>query len=165
MIEHRARRDDRIARLGSAGARRRTVAAPYALPAGFTALLLIGAAAAATRGVLSVGLVLVLAAVVVTLVASIAEPGAALFLTLAGWFAVAGFSGPPYAQLKLTWATGIRTAVVLGCCCAAGFVVGMGVRRLASSFTLWIVDASDRDRLIEAEAQAEAWLESAAPDG
>ena len=74
-------------------------------------------------------------------------------------------AAPPYAQLKLTWATGTRAAVVLACCCLAGFAVGAGVRRLASSFTLWIVDASDRDRLIEAEAQAEAWLESAAPDG
>lgn len=151
MVEHRVRR--------------RTVAAPYALPAGFTALLLIGAIAAVTLGVLSPGWVLVLAAVVVTLVASIAELGAALFLTLAGWFAVAGFSAPPYAQLKLTWDSGIRAAIVLGCCCVAGCAVGMGVRWVASSFTLWIVDASDRDRLIEAEAQAEAWLESAAPDG
>jgi two-component system sensor histidine kinase KdpD len=146
-------------------ARRRTLAAPYALPAGFTALLLIGAVAAATHGVLSTGWVLGLAAVVVTLVATIAEPGAALFITLAGWFAVAGFSAPPYAQLKLTWAAGIRAAVVLGCCCLAGFAFGMGVRWLASSVTLWIVDESDRDRLIEAEAQAEVWLESAAPDG
>jgi len=165
MLEHRARRDDSAVRQASARARRRTVAAPYALPAGFTALLLIGAIAAATHGGLSAGWVLVLAAIVVTLVASMAEPGAALFLTLAGWLAVAGFSAPPYAQLKLTPASGIKSAVVLGCCWLAGFAVGMGVRRLASSYTLWIVDASDRDRLIEAEAQAEAWLESAAPDG
>src|SRR5215472_9546816 len=164
MLEHRARRDDSAATQGSAGVRR-TVAAPYALPAGFTALLLIGAIAAATHGGLSAGWVLVLAAIVVTLVASMAEPGAALFLTLAGWLAVAGFSAPPYAELKLTLATGIKSAALLGCCWLAGFAVGMGVRRLASSFTLWIVDASDRDRLIEAEAQAEAWLESAAPDG
>jgi two-component system sensor histidine kinase KdpD len=165
MLEQRARRDDSAAVAGSAVVRRRTVAAPYALPAGFTALLLIGAIAAATHGGLSAGWVLLLVAVVVTLVASIAEPGAALFLTLAGWFAVAGFSAPPYAQLKLTLATGIKSAALLGCCWLIGFAVGLGVRRLASSFTLWIVDASDRDRLIEAEAQAEAWLESAAPDG
>ncbi|HWF79058.1 MAG TPA: DUF4118 domain-containing protein [Streptosporangiaceae bacterium] len=152
-------------RQGSGGARRRTVAAPYVLPAGFTALLLIGAIAAATHGVLSAGWVLGLAAVAVTLVASIAESGAALFLTLAAWFAVAGFSAPPYAELKLTWFTGTRAALVLGCCFLAGFGIGMGVRRLTSSVTLWIVDASDRDRLIEAEAQAEAWLESAALDG
>jgi len=154
MVEHQGR-----------GARQRTVAAPYALPAGFTALLLIGAVAAATHGLVSAGWVLALVAVVVAAVASIAEPAAALFLALAGWFAVAGFSAPPYAQLKLTWATGIRSAVVLGCCYLAGFTVGMGVRWLASSVTLWIVDESDRDRLIEAEAQAAVWLESAAPDG
>jgi two-component system sensor histidine kinase KdpD len=150
---------------GTSAARRRTVAAPYALPAGFAAMLVIGAIAAATRGSLSAGWVLVLTGVVVAVVAAIAEAGAALFVTLAAWFVVAGFSAPPYAQLKLTWTSGSRTAIVVSCCCLAGFAVGMGVRRLSSSFTLWIVDASDRDRLIEAEAQAEAWLESAAPDG
>ena len=165
MVEHRARQEDSVARPRSRGARRRTVAAPYALPVGFTALLVIGAIAAATHGVLSAGWVLLLVAVVVTLVASIAEPGTGLFVTLVGWLAVAGFSAPPYAQLKLTLAGGAAAAVVLGGCWLAGFAGGTGVRWLASSFTLWIVDAADRDRLIEAEAQAEAWLEAAAPDG
>jgi len=145
--------------------RRRALGAPYALPAAFAALLLIGAIAAGTHGELSPGWVLALAAVVTGAVAAVAEPGAALFVAVAAWLTTAGFSGPPYAQLRVTWAAGGRTALLLASCCVAGLALGMGVRRLASSFTLWIVEDSDRDRLIEAEAQAAAWLESAAPDG
>ena len=146
-------------------ARRRALGAPYALPAGFTALLVIGAVAAGTHGALSAGWVLALAAAVVAAAAAVAEPGAALFVAAAGWFTTAGFSGPPYAQLRVTWVAGARAALVLAGCGLAGFAVGMGVRRLASSFTLWIVEDADRDRRIEAEAQAAAWMESAAPDG
>ena len=147
------------------GVKRRGLAAPYALPAGVTALLLTGAFAAAAHGVVSAGWVLLIVAVIVSVVAVIAEPGAALFVTLAGWFTTAGFSRPPYAQLQVSWASGSRSALVLGCCGLAGIAVGLGVRRLASGFTLWIVDASDRDMLIEAQAQAEAWMESADPNG
>ena len=147
------------------GVKRRGLAAPYALPTGVTALLLTGAFAAAAHGVVSAGWVLLIVAVIVSVVAVIAEPGAALFVTLAGWFTTAGFSRPPYAQLQVSWASGSRSALVLGCCGLAGIAVGLGVRRLASGFTLWIVDASDRDMLIEAEAQAEAWMESADPNG
>jgi signal transduction histidine kinase len=145
--------------------RRRGLAAPYALPAGSAALLLTGAVAAATHGTVSAGWVLLIVAVIVSAVALVAEPGAALFVALAGWLTTAGFSGPPYAQLRVTWASGSRSALVLGCCGLAGIAVGLGVRRLASSFTLFVVDASDRDKLIEAQAQAEAWLESADPNG
>ncbi len=84
---------------------------------------------------------------------------------MAGWLTTAGFSAPPYAQLQVTPLAGVRAAGLLAGCALAGFGVGRGVRRLSSSFTLWIVDGSDRDRAIEAEAQAEAWLESAAPGG
>ena len=127
--------------------------------------MLTGAFAAAAHGVVSAGWVLLIVAVIVSVVAVIAEPGAALFVTLAGWFTTAGFSRPPYAQLQVSWASGSRSALVLGCCGLAGIAVGLGVRRLASGFTLWIVDASDRDMLIEAQAQAEAWMESADPNG
>jgi signal transduction histidine kinase len=144
---------------------RRGLTAPYALPAGCGALLLTGALAASTHGAVSAGWVLLVVAVIVSVVALIAEPGAALFVTLAGWLTTAGFSAPPYAQLKLTWASGSRSALVLGCCGLAGIAVGSGVRWLASGFTLFVVDASDRDELIEAQAQAEAWMESADPDG
>ena len=60
------------------GVKRRGLAAPYALPAGVTALLLTGAFAAAAHGVVSAGWVLLIVAVIVSVVAVIAEPGAAL---------------------------------------------------------------------------------------
>ncbi len=141
------------------------MAAPYALPAGCAALLLTGALAAASHGAVSAGWVLLIVAVIVSAVALVAEPGAAAFVTLAGWLTTAGFSRPPYAELRVTWATGSRSALVLGCCGLVGIAVGLGVRKFASSFTLFVVDASDRDKLIEAQAQAEAWMESADPDG
>src|SRR5580692_2479706 len=94
----------------SQAARRRTVTAPYALPAGCGILLLIGAIAAATHGALSAGWVLVLAAIVVGVVGLVAEPGVTLFVAVAAWFATAGFSAPPYAQLHVTWLGGARTA-------------------------------------------------------
>jgi signal transduction histidine kinase len=160
----------RAGRAGQQNLRRRGLAAPYALPVGAAALLVTGAVAAAAHGAVSAGWVLLVVAVIVSAVALIAEPGAALFVVLAGWLTTAGFSGPPYAQLRVTWASGSRSALVLGCCALAGVAVGSGVRRLTSSFTLFVVtasdqDPSDRNRLIEARAQAEAWIESADPDG
>jgi len=165
---HLAQRQHRPA--GQQNLGRRGLAAPYALPVGAAALLVTGAVAAAAHGAVSAGWVLLVVAVIVSAVALIAEPGAALFVVLAGWLTTAGFSGPPYAQLRVTWASGSRSALVLGCCALAGIAVGSGVRRLTSSFTLFVVtasdeDPSDRDRLIEARAQAEAWIESADPDG
>ncbi len=118
---------------------RRGLAAVYALPSGLAALLVTGAFAAATRGALSAGWVLALAVIVVTAVALIAEPGAALFVAAGGWLAIAGFSAPPYAQLRITPGSGARNALILAGCALAGLAVGAGMRRASSSFTLWIV--------------------------
>jgi signal transduction histidine kinase len=122
--------------------RRRGLAAPLALPAGFGALLVIGAAAAASHGGLSAGWVLVLAAVVVTAGAAVAEPSVAPVLGVIGWLTVAGFSRAPYAQLHLTGSDAGRAAAVIAACTAAGVAGGVVVRHLAASFTLWIVDVS-----------------------
>ncbi len=93
--------------------RPRGIAAYYALPAGCSALLLVGAIAAASHGGVSGGWVLALAAIVVVATGLSAEPGATLFVAAAGWLTVAGFSRSPYAQLKLTWHLGARAALVL----------------------------------------------------
>jgi two-component system sensor histidine kinase KdpD len=120
--------------------RRRGLAAPLALPAGFAALLLVGAVAAA--GHASGGLVLVVAAVIVAVGSAVAEPAASAVLAVIGWLTVCGFSRAPYARLQLTgWPAG-RAALVVAACCLAGIVVGAAVRRGLSSFTLWIVDVS-----------------------
>ena len=68
---------------------RRGLAAPLALPAGFAALLVIGAAAAMLHGRLPGGAVLVLAAVVVGAGSLIAEPAVAPFLAGIGWLTAA----------------------------------------------------------------------------
>jgi two-component system, OmpR family, sensor histidine kinase KdpD len=126
--------------------RRRGVAAHYALPAGCSALLLTGAIAAASHGVVSGGWVLLLAAIIVTAAGLIAEPGATLFVVAAGWLTVAGFSRPPYAKLQVTWLLGAQAALVLSLAALAGTAVGMVMRRLASSFTLGYVEVRGDDR-------------------
>jgi len=120
--------------------RRRGLAAPLALPAGFAALLAVGALAAATGGRVDATGVLVLAAVIVTAGSFVAEPAVAPLLGAIGWLTVVGFSRAPYAQLHPTGALAARAAIVIG----AGTLIGVGtgalMRRIASSFTLWIVD-------------------------
>src|SRR5215831_5942109 len=115
--------------------RRRRLAAPLALPAGFGALLVVGAAAAGTRGAVSAGWVLVLAAAIV-----LAVPAVAPLLGVIAWLTVIGFSRPPYAQLRLNGSHAGLAALVIGCCVVAGVGAGVVVRWLASSVTLWIVD-------------------------
>jgi two-component system, OmpR family, sensor histidine kinase KdpD len=123
--------------------RRRGLAAPLALPAGFAALLVIGAAAAGSHGRVDATWVLILAAVIVTAGSAVAEPAVAPLLGAIGWLTVVGFSRAPYAQLHPTGPAAARAAITIGACCLAGVVTGAGVRRLASSFTLWIVDVPD----------------------
>ncbi len=147
--------------------RRRTVSAPYALPAGCGILLLIGAIAAATHGLLSSGWVLVLAAIVVAVVGLLAEPGVTLFVAMAAWFTTAGFSSPPYAQLHVTWLGGARAALVLAGCALCGLALrglalrglalrglalGAGMRSWSSSYTLYFVDVPGADHADEFSA-------------
>ena len=122
--------------------RARRLAAHYALPVACTALLVVGAIAAASHGGVSAGWVLILAAAVVTAVGLVAEPGATLFVAGAGWLTVAGFSAPPYAQLQVTWQAGARAALVLSLAGLAGTGIGWAVRALAVSVTLG--DVNDR---------------------
>jgi two-component system, OmpR family, sensor histidine kinase KdpD len=127
-------------------ARRRGLAAPLALPAGFAALLVVGALAAATGGAVDATWVLILAAVIVAAGSLVAEPAVAPLLGAIGWLTVVGFSRAPYAQLHVTGAAAGRAAITMCACSLAGAAAGAGVRRLASSFTLWIVDVPDDGR-------------------
>jgi two-component system sensor histidine kinase KdpD len=115
---------------------------------------LTGAIAAGSHGGLSAGWVLALCAVIVTATGVIAEPGATLFVAAAGWLTTAAFSAAPYAQLKVSWPLGARAALVLGAGAAAGIGAGMLMRRLSSSFTLWIVDLSDDAQLAAPRREA-----------
>ena len=101
---------------------------------------MIGAVAAALHGGFPATAVLAAAGAVVAVVAAVAEPLAAPVLGLMGWFTAAGFSRPPYAQLRLADPAGLHAAVVMGACAVAGVAAGVLMRGLASSFRLWIVD-------------------------
>src|SRR5579871_1447404 len=115
--------------------RRRGLSAPLAVPAGFGALLVVGAIAAATHGALSAGWVLVLAAVIVGVGSAVAEPAVAPLLGGIGWLTVAGFSRPPYAQLQFSGSAGLRAGLIIAACTVGGAACGAMMRRLASGFT------------------------------
>ncbi len=117
----------------------RGLAAHVALPAGFTGLLLTGALAAGLGGRLPATGVLILAAAVVLAISVVAEPLVAPVLGVIGWLTVAGFSHPPYAQLRMTGPVAVRAAVTMAICVLAGAGIGLMVRWLASSFRLGIV--------------------------
>ena len=117
----------------------RGLAAHFALPAGFTALLVTGALAAGLGGRLPATGVLILAAVVVFAISAVAEPLAAPALGVIGWLTVVGFSRPPYAQLRMTGPVAARAAVTMAVCVLAGAGLGLIVRWLAKSFRLGIV--------------------------
>jgi signal transduction histidine kinase len=127
---------------GFGSRRRRGLAAPFALPAGFAAMLVLGAFAAALHGRLPAGAVLALAAVVVAVGSMVAEPAVAPLLAAIGWLTAVGFSGPPYGQLRPTGPLAVHAVAVMAACAVAGAAIGLIVRRIASSYTLWIVDVA-----------------------
>ncbi|HSR85388.1 MAG TPA: DUF4118 domain-containing protein [Streptosporangiaceae bacterium] len=126
--------------------RRRGLAAPLALPAGFGALLVVGAAAAAADGAVSGGWVLVLAALIVGIGSAVAEPPVAPLLGAIGWLTVIGFSRAPYARLQPTSELAARGAIVIGAGVLVGIMTGLVVRRVAASYTLWIVEIPGQPR-------------------
>src|SRR6201994_278735 len=112
------------------------IPAPYALPAAFAALFLLGTVTAALGGRLPGLGVLILAAIVVGLTALLAEPLAALPLGVIAWLTVIGFSRPPYADLRPTGGLATDGAITLAATVAGGAVAGMVFRALARRFTL-----------------------------
>ena len=115
---------------------RRGLAAHFALPAGFAALLVVGAIAAGLSGRLPATGVLILAGLVVYAGSAVAEPRAAMALGLIGWLTVTGFSHPPYAQLRMTGPVAARAALVLAGCVLLGVGTGLVVREIVPSFRL-----------------------------
>jgi two-component system, OmpR family, sensor histidine kinase KdpD len=124
--------------------RRRGIAGPLALPVGFGALLVVGASAAASGGVLSAGWVLILAAIIVTAGAAIAETAAIPVLAVIGWLTVVGFSRAPYAHLQPTGQLAGEAAATIAGGTIIGLLTGAVVRRVARSYTLWIVEIPGR---------------------
>jgi two-component system, OmpR family, sensor histidine kinase KdpD len=111
--------------------RQRGLAAPFALVTGFGALFALGTVAAGLHGKLSPTAVLIMAAAVVTVLAFVAEPIAAIPLALVGWLSAVGFSHPPYGQLRLTGPFAGRSAIVIAACALAAGGLGLLLRRSA----------------------------------
>ena len=121
------------------GKGRRGVPAPYALPAAFAALFAVGTVAAALNGRLPATGVLIAAAIVVGVTALIAEPLASVPLGAIGWLTVAGFSRPPYADLRPTGAAAADAALVIGVTALGCGALGVLFRWLAARATLGYV--------------------------
>jgi two-component system sensor histidine kinase KdpD len=98
------------------------------LPAGFAALLAIGTVAAALGGRLGASGVLIACAVVVGVLAAVAEPTAAIPLGVIGWLTAVGFSRPPYADLRLTGSVAGRAAITLAVVAVGAAVIGAAFR-------------------------------------
>ena len=160
---------------GAGQRERRGLAAPLALPAGFAALLVVGAIAAGTGGGLSADWVLGLAAAIVLAGSAVSEPAVAPVLGVIGWLTVTGFSQAPYAQLRVTGPLALTAALVIAACTLTGVAGGLVLRRVASSFTLFVVNVSgpppDEDPVtglpldwsLAEPARAEAGAPEAAP--
>ena len=137
---------------------RRGLPAPYALPAGFAALLLVGTVAAGLGGRFGATGVLIACAVVTGVLAATAAPATALPLTVIGWLTVAGFSRPPYADLRLTGAVAGRAAVTLALVALGGAAAGAAFRSLAAGVTLEGVEKHEQSGLSRRRQVAGALL-------
>ncbi|HEX6518610.1 MAG TPA: DUF4118 domain-containing protein [Streptosporangiaceae bacterium] len=104
----------------------RGIPAPYAMPVSFAAFLAIGTAAAALHGHLTGTGVLIACAIVAGLMSFAAVPAASVLIAGIGWLTVAGFSRPPYAELRPTATTARDAAIAIGAsalaCAALGAV-------------------------------------------
>jgi two-component system sensor histidine kinase KdpD len=114
------------------------------LPAGFAALLAIGTVAAALGGHLGATGVLIACAIVVGVLAAVADPAAAVPLGVIGWLTVTGFSRPPYADLHLTGFVAERAAITLAITALACAVAGAAFRWRAGRATLEAVDRREQ---------------------
>jgi two-component system sensor histidine kinase KdpD len=116
------------------GQLQRGIPAPFALPVGFAAFLAAGTTAAALHGRLDATGVLIACAAVAGAMCFVSEPVASILLAGIGWLTVAGFSRPPYAQLRPTGPAAAHAAVVVGvtslACAALGLVFRWYLRRL-----------------------------------
>jgi len=116
--------------------RQQGFAAPFALVIGFGLLFALGTVAAALHGRVSPTAVLIVSAAVVTVLSFVSEPLAAVPLGVVGWLCAAGFSHPPYGQLRVTGPFAGRSAIVMGACVLAAGGLGLILRRSADRHIL-----------------------------
>jgi two-component system sensor histidine kinase KdpD len=114
----------------------RGIPAPYALPVSFAAFLAIGTVAAGLHGRLTATGVLIACGIVSGLMAFAAVPAASVLIAGVGWLTVAGFSRPPYAELRPTAATARDAAIAIGACTLICAALGVLFRWYAGRLTL-----------------------------
>src|SRR5690348_13880408 len=105
------------------------VPAPFALPIGCTALLVVGAVRAGLGSRVDATLAIVGVAVVVAAMALISEPLAVLTLTGIGWATASAFAGPPFGQLRVEGHNAAVAAVAVPSAAVGGLVVQVIRRR------------------------------------
>jgi two-component system sensor histidine kinase KdpD len=110
--------------------------APYALPVSFAMYLAVGTVAAALGGGLGATGVVVACAAIAAAMSFAAEPIASVLLAGIGWLTTAGFSRPPYAQLRPTGPASAHAAIVIGVSALAGLGLGLLFRWYARRLTL-----------------------------
>jgi len=132
----------------------RTIPAVYALPAGFGAFLAVGTVAAGLGGRMPGIAVLIACAIITGVLAASSEPLAAVPLAALGWLTVAGFSRPPYSQLRLTGSLAETAAITMGITAISGACLGAGMRWQLRRFTL--VDMGFRAASLRAAGSGEA---------
>jgi len=96
----------------------------------------VGTVAAALHGRLAATGVLTACAAIVFVMSWAAEPVAAVLLAGIGWLTTAGFSRPPYAQLRPTGPAAVHAAAVLAVCALGGAGLGLVFRWQARRRTL-----------------------------
>jgi two-component system sensor histidine kinase KdpD len=106
--------------------------------------LSVGTVAAVLHGRLPEAAVLAASAVLVAVVSLVAEPLAAPAMAVMGWFTAAGFSRPPYAQLRLTGSLGGSAAAVMFGTAVACAGLGLTFRILAKRRRLGIMGTQPR---------------------
>ncbi len=110
--------------------------APFALPAGFAAFLVVGTVAAALHGRMTAVGVLIACAAVAGVMSFAAEPIAAIPLAGIGWLTAVGFSRPPYGQLRPTGTAAVDAAIVVAASALAGCCLGLLFRWYVKRLTL-----------------------------
>jgi two-component system, OmpR family, sensor histidine kinase KdpD len=114
----------------------RGIPAPYALPVSFAAFLAVGTLAAALHGAMTATGVLIACAIISGLMSFAAMPAASVLISAVGWLTVAGFSRPPYADLRPTAAVARDAAIAIGVCSLACACLGVLFRWYARRLTL-----------------------------
>jgi two-component system sensor histidine kinase KdpD len=117
------------------------------LPAGFAGLLGVGTVAAALGGRLGATGVLIGCAIVVGVLAALSDPAAAVPLGVIGWLTVAGFSRPPYADLRVTGIVAERAAITLALVAFGAVAAGAAFRWRAAGVTIDSVDRPEHSGL------------------